>query len=109
MIYLFCQAAIASPGDSDAVARAVVNTILGGCSGGLTVLFTNKFLLGAKWSYLMTLNGTLTGKTEKATYISFDFLQSGFSTLSCRFENDEFELVLAKASRSTSSRVSSQK
>ena len=65
---IFIKAAIASAGDSDTVARAVVNTILGGCSGGLTVLFANKFLLGAKWSYLMTLNGTLTGIYEHNVY-----------------------------------------
>ena len=55
------QAAISGPGNSDAVARAVVNTILGGCSGGLTVLFTNRLLLGGLWSYSLSLNGTLAG------------------------------------------------
>ena len=39
----------------------MVNTVLGGASGGLTVLFSIKFLFGKKWSYLMTLNGALTG------------------------------------------------
>ena len=37
------------------------------------------------------------------------FTQSGFSTLSSRYENDEFQLVLAKSSRPTSSSVSSKK
>ena len=34
--------------------------------------------------------------------------QWGFSTLSCRCENDEIELVLVKSSRPTSSSVSSK-
>ncbi len=55
------QAAIASEGDAEVVARGVVNTILGGCGAGLAVLFINKFVLGMAWSYLMTLNGTLAG------------------------------------------------
>ncbi len=37
-------------------------TVLGGCTGGLTVLFFNKLALGQKWSYLLTLNGTLAGE-----------------------------------------------
>jgi hypothetical protein len=40
---------------------AVVNTIIGGSSGGMIVLFYNKLILGQKWSYLMSLNGALTG------------------------------------------------
>ena len=36
------------------------------------------------------------------------FRQRGFSTLSCRCENDEFELVLVKSSRPTSSSVCSK-
>ena len=54
---IFLQAAISSEGDAEAVARAVVNTILGGCSAGLSVLFMTKFIIGQNWSYLMTLNG----------------------------------------------------
>ena len=38
----------------------MVNTILGACGAGLTVLVINK-KLGGTWSYLMTLNGALTG------------------------------------------------
>ena len=60
-MHLFFQAAIASEGDAEAVARAVVNTILGGCSAGLSVLFMTKFIFGKNWSYLMTLNGALAG------------------------------------------------
>jgi len=55
------QAAInSSPGDGAAVGLAIVNTILGGCSGGLAVLFLNR-MLGTTWSFLMTLNGALAG------------------------------------------------
>jgi len=43
------------------VGLAIVNTIIGGCGGGLTVLFVNKFIFGGKWSYLLTLNGALAG------------------------------------------------
>ena len=38
-----------------------MNTIVGGCGGGLCVLFINKIYFNKKWSYLLTLNGTLTG------------------------------------------------
>ncbi len=68
------QLTIAGKGDSDAVARATVNTILGACGAGLTVLILIKFV-GAppgKWSYLATLNGALTGmvqRTPKNNYL----------------------------------------
>ena len=39
------QLSILAPGDSDVVGLAIVNTIIGGCGGGLTVLFANKFLV----------------------------------------------------------------
>ncbi len=47
--------------DVNVVSRAVIVTVLGGCTGGLTVLFFNRLVLRQKWSYLLTLNGTLTG------------------------------------------------
>ena len=55
------QGAIGTEADMHVVAKSIINTIMGGCSGGLTVLFFYKFALGKKWSYLLTLNGTLTG------------------------------------------------
>merc|ERR1711962_1738414 len=55
------QASISQPDDGAAVALAIVNTILGGCSGGLCVLFFNRFVLNQPWSFLMTLNGALAG------------------------------------------------
>lgn len=54
------QASISSAGDGAVVGLAIVNTILGGCAGGLCVLFFNR-LQGSHWSFLMTLNGALAG------------------------------------------------
>ncbi len=61
---IFLQTSISKPGDAESIGLAVVNTIIGGSAGGLTVLFYNKWILGQKWSYLMSLNGALTG-TDK--------------------------------------------
>jgi len=55
------QAQISAEGDGDVVALAIVNTILGASTGGIAVLFTNKFLLKQPWSFLMCLNGALAG------------------------------------------------
>ena len=55
------QTAISSAGDGDVVGLAIVNTILGAATGGMTVLFVNKFALQQPWSFLMTLNGALAG------------------------------------------------
>jgi len=55
------QAQISQEGDGDVVALAIVNTILGASTGGLAVLFINKFLLKQPWSFLMCLNGALAG------------------------------------------------
>ena len=59
------QLAISNPGDVETVGLAIVNTIIGGCSGGLGVLLINRFVLGQKWSYLMSLNGALTGMVSQ--------------------------------------------
>ena len=55
------QGSISQVGDGDTVGLAIVNTILGGCGGGLMTLFI-KWKMTKKWSYLATLNGALTGK-----------------------------------------------
>ena len=55
------QAQIAHTGDGDVVALAIVNTILGASTGGLAVLFINKFLFKQPWSFLLCLNGALAG------------------------------------------------
>ena len=52
---------ITNEGDAAAVGRAIVNTIIGGCGGGLGVLFINKIFINKLWSYLLTLNGALAG------------------------------------------------
>jgi len=55
------QTSISNAGDGDVVGLAIVNTILGAATGGMTVLFVNKFALKQPWSFLMTLNGALAG------------------------------------------------
>lgn len=77
------QLSISAPGDSDVVGLAIVNTIIGGCGGGLTVLFANKFLVtGGKWSYLLTLNGALAGMVAQCAgcdvYMPWSALFVGF-------------------------------
>ena len=59
------QLTISGPGDVETVGLAIVNTIIGGCSSGLGVLLINRFILGRKWSYLMSLNGALTGMVSQ--------------------------------------------
>jgi len=54
------QLSISNEGDAEAVGIAIVNTILGGSAGGITALLLSFFENG-KWSYLITLNGALTG------------------------------------------------
>ena len=54
------QLSITNEGDSAAVGIVIVNTIIGGCSGGLVAMFITWFQT-RKWSYLITLNGCLTG------------------------------------------------
>ena len=51
---------ISNEGDAEAIGIAIVNTILGGSAGGITALILSFFENG-KWSYLITLNGALTG------------------------------------------------
>ena len=55
------QGSISGAGDGSVVALAIVNTILGASTGGLVVLFINKFLFSQPWSFLLTLNGALAG------------------------------------------------
>ena len=55
------QASITSPGDGEAVSRAVVNTLVSCCVAGTTVLFLNKVVPGGKWSLLKVINGCLIG------------------------------------------------
>lgn len=55
------QGSISNPGDAATVARAVVNTIISGCCGGLSVLLAYRAGGTSTWSFLMTLNGALAG------------------------------------------------
>lgn len=58
------QASISQEGDAAAVAKAIVNTVISGCSGGITVLLLYRsglFGRSSTWSFLMAVNGALTG------------------------------------------------
>ena len=57
---IFFQLSISNKGDPEVVGIAIVNTILGGSAGGIAALILSFFENG-KWSYLITLNGALTG------------------------------------------------
>ena len=65
------QLHISADGDASIIAIAIVNTIIGGCSGGLVVLFLFRFVLkgslgnDARWSFLLTLNGALSGMVSQ--------------------------------------------
>ena len=39
----------------------ILNTLLGGCTGGLSVLLLCRVTIEGKWSYHLMLNGMLTG------------------------------------------------
>ena len=60
------QLAISNEGDAAAVGLSIANTILGGATGGMSVLFIN-YKISGKWSYLQTLNGALAGKKSYFT------------------------------------------
>jgi len=60
------QGSISKDGDSASIAIAVVNTVLSACSAGLTVLLVHRVFETCisnmhHWSFLLTLNGALTG------------------------------------------------
>jgi hypothetical protein len=61
-ISIHFQTSISKPGDPDVVGLAVINTVIGGSTCGIVVLFFYKFVLRQKWSYLVSLNGALTGE-----------------------------------------------
>ena len=69
------QGQIAHEGDGNVVALAIVNTILGGSTGGLVVLFIHKFILSKSyWSFLMCLNGALTGIFNSECFFNTIFI-----------------------------------
>lgn len=57
------QGSISGAGDGSAVAIAVTNTVLAASAGAFTTLLMNKtqYFGDKKWSFLTTLNGSLTG------------------------------------------------
>ena len=69
------QGSISQVGDGDVVALAIVNTILGASTGGISVLFINKFLFSQPWSFLMTLNGALAGMVALCAGTRFYFVE----------------------------------
>jgi len=58
------QLTISNEGDAEAVGLAIVNTILGGSAGGIVALILS-YIEQKKWSYLVTLNGALTGMVSQ--------------------------------------------
>ena len=69
------QGSISAADDGSVVALAIVNTILGASTGGLAVLFINKFLFSQPWSFLMTLNGALAGMVALCAGTRFYFVE----------------------------------
>ena len=69
---------ITKAGSTEAVGLVIVNTIIGGAAGGITVLFFHKFKTGfnlrGKWNFSLTLNGTLIGIVAQC---------AGINTYSC--------------------------
>jgi Amt family ammonium transporter len=45
----------------------VVSTVLGGCGGGLSVIFVNRIFISEHWSYLLTMNGLLAGMVAQCS------------------------------------------
>lgn len=46
---------------AEIIGQPIVNTVLSGFGGGLTVLLMSKFILRVPWNYLLILNGVLSG------------------------------------------------
>jgi len=61
------QGAIGTPEDMLIVEKAVMNTMIGGCSSGLAVLIFFK-CSQRKWSLLSTINGTLCGMVTTCAF-----------------------------------------
>lgn len=67
VLFFFKQGSISNEGDGIAVATAIVNTALGTSAAGISTLLFNKIGwipgTGGNYSFLITMNGSLTGKT----------------------------------------------
>ena len=55
------KGSISQPGDGEAIATAITNTILATATAGTSVLIFNKMLVERKYSFLTCMNGSLTG------------------------------------------------
>lgn len=56
------QLTISNSGDGEALARAVVNTVISGSFAAFMSLILNRLrVFGNTWSLLVTINGALTG------------------------------------------------
>ncbi|KDR12048.1 Putative ammonium transporter 1 [Zootermopsis nevadensis] len=51
------------PGESELIARVIINTVMGGTGGSITVMLASKLGLNGvpSWSFLSTLNGAFIG------------------------------------------------
>ena len=71
-ITLSFQGSISNPDDGIVIATAIVNTALGTSAAGLCTLIFNKTGIvpgtGGNYSFLITMNGSLTGRQK--TYVS---------------------------------------
>ena len=75
------QLTITNKGDAEVVGLAIVNTIIGGCGGGISCLFLFWFYKEKKWSFLTTLNGALTGNNSQfSIFHQKHFSKNIFST-----------------------------
>ena len=72
-ITLSFQGSISNPDDGIVIATAIVNTALGTSAAGLCTLIFNKTGIvpgtGGNYSFLITMNGSLTGK--RRTFLQF--------------------------------------
>ena len=59
------QLTITNKGDAEVVGLAIVNTIIGGCGGGISCIFLFWFYKEKKWSFSTLLNGALTGNNSQ--------------------------------------------
>ena len=62
------QLTITNKGDAEVVGLAIVNTIIGGCGGGISCGILFWFHKEKKWSFLTTLNGALTGNNSQFSF-----------------------------------------
>ena len=83
------QGSISHPGDGIAIATASVNTALGTSAAGISTLIVNKTGIipgtGGYYSFLTTMNGSLTGEQLIANYTNNKSYLSFFSKIEIWF------------------------